>query len=112
VVLVADDIDRGHLPDHPGMEVLVGDPTNPHVLAKANLSRAQQILVVGPSDGDVLITAIEAHRLAPDRSILAVTERANAVQALRDLGIDAVDTQSWLNTFLIQRLESDSATSG
>jgi voltage-gated potassium channel len=109
VVLVADDIDRGHLPDHSGMELLVGDPTNPHVLAKAHLDEARQILIVGPTDGDVLMTAIEAHRLAPNSPTLAVTERANAVQALQDLGIDAIDTQSWLNTFILQRLEADAA---
>jgi voltage-gated potassium channel len=112
VVLVAEDVDRGHLPDHAGMDVITGDPTNPHVLAKAHLERARQVLIVGPSDGDVLMTAIEAHRLAPHGSILAVTERANAVQALRDLGIDAVDTQSWLNTFIMERLEADAARAG
>lgn len=109
VVLIANDIDRGHLPDHPGMEVLVGDPTNPHVLAKGHLASARQILVVGETDGEVLITAIEAHKLAPLTSMLAVTERQNAVHALRDLGIDAIDTQSWLNQFIIQRLEADIA---
>ena len=112
VVLVAEDVDRGHLPDHAGMDVIVGDPTNPHVLTKAHLERARQILIVGASDGDVLMTAIEAQRLAPGGSILAVTERANAVQALKDLGIDAIDTQSWLNHFLIQRLEADAARAG
>ncbi len=109
VVLVAENVDRGHLPEHAGMDVLVGDPANPHVLAKAHLERARHILIVGASDGDVLMTAIEAHRAAPAGAILAVAERANAVQALRDLGIDAVDTQSWLSTLIIERLEADAA---
>jgi voltage-gated potassium channel len=107
IVLVAEDVNRNHLPDHAGMDVIVGDPTNPLVLDKAHLERARQILIVGASDGDVLMTAIEAHRLAPNGSILAVTERAHAVQALKDLGIEAVDTQSWLRTFIMQRLEAD-----
>ena len=109
VVLVAEHVDRGNLPDHAGMDVIVGDPANPHVLAKAHLERARQILIVGSNDGDVLMAAIEAHRAAPASAILAVAERANAVQALRDLGIDAVDTQSWLSTLIIDRLEADAA---
>lgn len=108
VVLIAE-IDPQHLPDHPGMHWVTGDPTNPHILAKAHIAQAAQILIVGATDGDVLMTAIEAHRLAPDVSMLAVAHRSNAVQALRDLGMDAIDQQSWLNQVILDRLESDAA---
>jgi voltage-gated potassium channel len=110
VVMIAD-IDAQHLPDHPGMHLVAGDPTNPHILAKAQLTQAAQILIVGATDGDVLMTAIEAHRIASSVPMLAVAQRSNAVQALHDLGVDAIDQQSWLNQVILDRLEAD-ATAG
>ncbi len=110
VILVANQVDRGHLPDHPGMDLIAGDPSNPHVLAKAQLAEARYVLVVGAVDGEVLMTAIEAHRLAPETPMLAITERRNAVQALRELGIPAMDTQSWLSQALLQHLGAEPPT--
>ncbi len=73
------------LPDN--LPCITGDPTHPHILAKASLPLAQQIVVVGESDGAVLMTAIEAHRMAPQTPLFAITQSRRAAQTLKDLGM-------------------------
>ncbi|MCY0900086.1 MAG: ion channel [Firmicutes bacterium] len=108
VVLVAD-VDRGQIPDHPQMQFIAGDPTNPHVLAKASLDAAQKIVVVGNSDGDVVMTALEAQQLVPKDIILAVTHSKTAIGALEAVGIRGIASQDLLGEFLTKSLETPHA---
>ncbi|MDA8335261.1 MAG: ion channel [Peptococcaceae bacterium] len=107
VILVAD-VDSADLP--PGVPYITGDPTNPHVLAKAHLAHARQVVIVGTTDGDVLMTAVEVQHLAPAVPIFALTQSCRAVQALRDLGIKhTVATQDLLSHTIAKSLETPHA---
>ncbi len=108
VILVAE-VDSNQVPEHPGMHFICGDPGNPHVLAKAHLDQAEQIVVVGPTDGDVLMTAIEAHHLRPDAPILAITHAAKAAAALKDIGIKGIATQNLLGELIAQSVATPHA---
>ncbi len=108
VILVAE-VDTNQVPEHPGMHFIGGDPCNPHVLAKAQLDQAEQIVVVGPTDGDVLMTAIEAHHLRPKAPILAITHAAKAVAALKDIGINGIATQNLLGELIAQSVATPHA---
>ncbi len=107
VVLVAT-VDATHLPAD--LPCINGDPTNPHVLAKAHLPHARQIVVVGETDGEVLMTAVEAHHLAPHVTIFAITQSRRATQTLYDLGIvHSVAAQDLLGHTLAKSLETPHA---
>jgi voltage-gated potassium channel len=101
-------MDTTHLP--PEIPCITGDPTNPHVLAKAHLSQAKQIVVVGETDGEVLMTAVEAQHLAPDVPIFAITQSRRATHTLQDLGIlHSVAAQDLLGHTLAKSLETPHA---
>jgi len=108
IVLVAD-IALNQVPEEEGMHFIAGDPSNPHVLAKANLQQARQIVVVGDTDGDVLMTAIEAQHLVPGGPILAVTHAAKAVLALKAIGIEGIATQDLMGELITQSLATPHA---
>ncbi len=87
-----------------------GDPTHPHVLAQAHLPDAKQIAVLGETDGAVLMSAIEAHRIAPETPIFAVTHSRRAAQTLKDLGMThSVASQDLLGHTLATSLETPHA---
>ena len=93
-----------------GVTGLSGDPTQPHTLAQAHLSHARQILVLGDQDGTVLMSAIEAHRLAPSVPLFAVTQSRQAAQTLKDLGLPhSVASQDLLGHMLAKSLETPHA---
>ncbi len=107
VVLVAD-VDPGHLP--PEVPCIKGDPTNPHVLAKAHLRQARQIVVVGGTDGEVLMSAVEAQHMAPHVPIFAITQSRRATQTLRELGIThSIAGQDLLGHTVAKSLETPHA---
>lgn len=108
IILVAD-VDRNQIPDHPQMQYIAGDPSNPHVLAKARLEHAQQIVIVGETDGDVLMTAIEAHHVVPDGPMLAITHASKAITALKSLGIEGIATQDLVGELITQSLATPHA---
>ncbi|MCL5063516.1 MAG: ion channel [Firmicutes bacterium] len=108
IILVAD-IDPNQIPDQERMQFIAGDPTNPHVLAKANLEHARQIVIVGDSDGDVLMTAIEAQHVVPDGPILAITHAAKAVAALQSIGVEGIATQDLMGELITQSLATPHA---
>lgn len=108
VILVAD-IDPSQVPDQPHMAFIAGDPTNPHVLTKAGLDRARQIVIVGDSDGDVLMTAIEAQHITPEGPILAITQTTKAVDALEAIGIKGMATQDLMGELITQSLATPHA---
>ena len=101
-------LSSAELPDN--LPCITGDPTHPHILAKASLPLAQQIVVVGDSDGAVLMTAIEAHRLAPQTPIFAITQSRRAAQTLKDLGMThSVASQDLLGHTLAKSLATPHA---
>ncbi len=109
-ILLVAEIDQNQVPDQPHMQFIAGDPTNPHVLAKANLNQARQIVIVGDSDGDVLMTAIEVEHLVPKGPVLAVTHAAKAVTALKAIGVEGIATQDLLGELITQSLATPHAS--
>lgn len=84
VVLVAD-VDAAGLP--PGVHLVKGDPTQPQSIVAAKPDGAEQALVTGDSDGDVLISAVHLRKHAPQLAIVALVGSAAVRDALRDLGV-------------------------
>ncbi len=84
-VVLAADVDAAVLP--PGVHLVKGDPTQPHVLAAAKPQGAEQALITGNSDGDVLVSAVHLRRLAPDLGVVALVGSVEVRDALRDLGV-------------------------
>ncbi|PSR21884.1 MAG: hypothetical protein C7B43_21045 [Sulfobacillus benefaciens] len=106
--VIVSPLSSSELPDN--LPCITGDPTHPHILAKASLPMAQQIVVVGESDGAVLMTAIEAHRIAPKTPIFAITQSRQAAQTLKDLGMThSVASQDLLGHTLAKSLATPHA---
>ena len=77
--------DLASVPDN--LPRILGDPTHPTTLRKARLTRAQQLVVLGPTDGAVLMTAVAAHHAAPEVPVFAITASREAACTLKDLGM-------------------------
>ena len=84
VVLVAD-IDPATIEHR--VHVVRGDPTEAATLRKARPQDAEQALVTGATDGEVLVTAVLLRKLAPDLTITALVSSPAVREALTDLGI-------------------------
>jgi voltage-gated potassium channel len=84
VVLVAD-TDPAGLPDE--VHHIRADPTQEAALKQARLAGAQQALVTGGSDGDVLVSSVLVRRLAPQVPITALVSSPSVREALADLGV-------------------------
>ncbi len=84
VVLVAD-LDPDSIERQ--VHVVRGDPTQEATIRKARPQDAEQALVTGASDGDVLVSAVLLRKLAPDLTITALVGSAGVRAALGDLGI-------------------------
>jgi voltage-gated potassium channel len=85
VVLVAD-VDSAKV--HGDVRVIRGDPTQETVLRSAKPAAAQQALLTGATDGDVLVSAVLLRKLAPNLPIVALVRSASVREALRDLGVE------------------------
>src|ERR1700683_1864556 len=85
VVLVAD-VDPASV--RPEVHVVRGDPTQPNVIQKARPQDAQQVLITGISDGDVLVSAVLLRKQAPHLPAAALVRSASVREALRDLGVE------------------------
>lgn len=84
VVLVADvDPDTVERKVH----LIRGDPTHEGILRRAVPQEAEQALVTGASDGDVLVSSVLLRKLAPDLTITALVGSAGVRAALEDLGV-------------------------
>jgi len=83
-VLVAD-VEPASAGHH--VRVVPGDPTLEQTIREARPQDAEQALVTGASDGDVLISAVLLRKLAPDLAITALVSSPAVRQALADLGI-------------------------
>jgi voltage-gated potassium channel len=72
------------------VRVVRGDPTLPATIGKAKPEGAQQALITGASDGDVLVSAVILRKHAPDLPITALVSSASVREALEELGIQHV----------------------
>jgi voltage-gated potassium channel len=69
------------------VHVVRGDPTQASTIKAARPQDAEQALVTGASDGEVLITSVLLRKAAPDLTITALVSSSGVREALSDLGI-------------------------
>ncbi len=84
VVLVAD-VDPATV--RGGVHVVRGDPTEEAAISRARPADAEQALITGGSDGDVLVSAVLLRKYAPSLPVTALVSSPAVREALRDLGI-------------------------
>jgi voltage-gated potassium channel len=87
VVLVAD-VEQAKMPRH--VHVVRGDPTDPATIERARPAGAQQALVTGKTDSDVLVSTVLLRNQAPDLEISALVSAPSVREALRELGLRRV----------------------
>lgn len=87
VVLLAD-VDPASVPA--GVHLVRGDPTDEAAIKEAKPAGAEQALITGKSDGDVLVSAVLTRKQAPDLLVVALVNSASVREALQDLGIQQV----------------------
>lgn len=107
VVLVAD-VDPVTMP--PEVHVVRGDPTDEKVLKSAKPEGAEQALITGQSDGDVLVSAVLIRKLAPDLETAALVSSPSVREALTDLGIhQTISAHAMIASTLAKSLEAPHA---
>ncbi len=107
VVLVAD-VDQAKV--HPGVHVVRGDPTQQSTIREAHPEAAQQALITGTSDGDVLVSAVLLRKEAPDLPIVALVRSPSARDALRELGVQqTISAEQLIAHTLAKSLEAPHA---
>jgi voltage-gated potassium channel len=84
-VVLAADVDPASVRSE--VHVVRGDPTQQAAIRSARPRDAQQALLTGASDGDVLISAVLLRKEAPDLPVAALVRSASVREALRDLGV-------------------------
>jgi voltage-gated potassium channel len=108
-VVLAADVEPGSV-GH-GVHVIRGDPTEPSTIRSARPEGAQQALLVGASDGDVLVSAVILHKQAPDLPVTALVTSASVREALLEIGVrHAVSEQELVARTLATSLETPSAS--
>lgn len=83
-VLLAD-VDPSGLP--PEVHHIRADPTDEAAVRRTKPAEAEQALITGGSDGEVLVSSVIVRRQAPDLPIIALVASASVREALRDLGV-------------------------
>lgn len=107
VVLVAD-VDPAGV--RAGVHVVRGDPTGFATIRAARPEAAQQALITGASDGDVLVSAVLLRKLAPDLPVAALVRAPSVREALRDLGIQqTISAEELIAHTLAKSLEAPHA---
>jgi voltage-gated potassium channel len=107
VVLVADG-DPAKV--RPEVHVVRGDPTQPTVIKSARPEGAQQALITGAADSDVLVSAVLLRKLAPDLPIVALVHAPSVREALRELGIQqTISAEELISHALAKTLEAPHA---
>lgn len=107
VVLVADVDPAGVRPD---VHVVRGDPTQPAVIHLARPQDAQQALITGTTDGDVLVSAVVLRQQAPDLPVVALVRSSSVREALRELGVhQAISGEELIAHTLAKSLEAPHA---
>jgi voltage-gated potassium channel len=104
VVLVAD---FDPVKVHERVHFVRGDPTQPKAIRSGHPERAQQALVTGATDSDVLVSAVLLRKHAPDLPITALVTSASVREALRELGVQqAISAEQLVAHTLAKSLES------
>jgi voltage-gated potassium channel len=107
VVLVAD-VDPAGI--RPGVHVVRGDPTEFGPIRAARPEAAQQALITGGSDGDVLVSAVLLRKQAPDLPVAALVRSPSVREALRDLGVEqTISAEELIAHTLAKSLEAPHA---
>jgi voltage-gated potassium channel len=107
VVLVAD-VDPATV--RSGVHVVRGKPTEETVIARAKPAGAEQALITGASDGDVLVSTVLIRKQAPALVITALVDSPSVREALRDLGVQqSVSTSQLVARTLAASLETPHA---
>jgi voltage-gated potassium channel len=107
VVLVAD-VDPETVKD--GVHVVRGNPTDEAVIARAKPEGAEQALITGGTDGDVLVTAVLIRKRAPSLVMTALVDSPSVREALTDLGVQqTVSASELLSKTLAASLETPHA---
>jgi voltage-gated potassium channel len=107
VVLVAD-VDPGSV--RSDVHVVRGDPTQQAAIRSARPRDAQQALLTGATDGDVLVSAVLLRKEAPDLPVAALVRSASVREALRDLGVQqALSAEGLIAHALAKSLEAPHA---
>ncbi len=107
VVLVAD-VDPAHIRGE--VHVIRGDPTHESAIRSARPAEAQQALITGTTDGDVLVSAVLLRKQAPHLPMVALVRSASVREALRDLGVEqTISTEGLVAHTLAMSLEAPHA---
>jgi voltage-gated potassium channel len=107
VVLVAD-VDPDGLPAE--VHHIRADPTQDAAIKRARPDGAEQALITGASDGDVLVSSVLTRRLAPQLPIIALVSSPSVREALADLGVQqTVSAHDLIAATLAKSLEAPHA---
>lgn len=107
-VVLAADVDPATVEQR--VHVVRGDPTLAATIRAARPREAEQALVTGASDGDVLVSAVLLRKQAPDLTITALVGSAGVREALTDLGVQqTVSAQELVAGTLAKSLEAPHA---
>jgi voltage-gated potassium channel len=107
-LVLAADVERSSIPAE--VHLVRGDPTQLATITSAKPAGAQQALITGDHDGDVLVSAVIVRKQAPDLPITALVSSASVREALRELGIQhAVSVEELVARTLATTLETPHA---
>jgi len=87
VVLLAE-VDPASLPGE--IHLVRGDPTDETAIKAAKPAGAEQALITGKTDGEVLVSAVLTRKQAPDLPVVALVNSPSVREALQDLGVQQV----------------------
>jgi voltage-gated potassium channel len=107
-VVLAADIDPGGVRE--GVHVVRGDPTEEATIRRARPAGAEQALITGGSDGDVLVSAVLLRKEAPSLAVTALVSSPSVREALHDLGVrQTVSASEVLSRTLAASIETPHA---
>ena len=93
-----------------GVHVVRGNPTDEAAIARARPAGAEQALITGTSDGDVLVSAVLLRKQAPALTITALVDSPSVREALHDLGVQqTVSAHELVSRALAAALETPHA---
>ena len=107
-VVLAADVDPATV--RSGVHVVRGDPVDEKTIQRTKPAGAEQALITGGSDGDVLVSAVLLRKQAPSLPVTALVNSASVREALRDLGVkQALSTNELVAQTLAMSLETPHA---
>jgi voltage-gated potassium channel len=108
LVVLAADVESSTIPKH--VHHVPGSPTDEEVVRSTKPADAEAVLIVGPDDGEMLVTAVVLRHVAPDVPVVAVTQSTMVAHALVDLGIErTISTEELVGHTLAKSLETPHA---